>query len=235
MVKVKELFYNIDNSNFIKHCLRFKGMYELYEEYFKYVKDYLTVHNGYVPPNPLMAFRSKYEHTVRVLGWAKRLAEGRKDVDTDVLYTAAIFHDIGYSNEGKESHAERGAKAFYEYGIKTEMELSFIEKVKNLILLHSSKELLKEKDIPIELILLLEADLLDEEGVLRMIWYTLDKGISGAKSYEDVYQHIVMGNNKRLINPMVTEKAKYYWNEKQKLVEIFTKQLDDDITVDMCR
>jgi len=59
----------------------------------------------------------------------------------------------------------------------------------------------------------------------------LDKGITGAKSHEDVYQHIVMGNNKRLINPMVTEKTKYYWNEKQKLVEIFTKQLEDDIKV----
>jgi len=30
---------------------------------------------------------------------------------------------------------------------------------------------------------------------------------------------------------MVTEKAKYYWEEKQKLVEIFTKQLEDDIYV----
>jgi uncharacterized protein len=161
---------------------------------------------------------------------AKRLAEGRKDVDTDVLYTATIFHDIGYS-EGKESHSERGAKVFYEYGIKTKMDLSFIEKIKNLISLHSSKELLNEKNIPIELIILMEADLLDEEGALRMIWYSLDKGISGAQSYEDVYQHIVMGNNKRLVNPMVTEKAKYYWNEKQKLVETFTKQLKDDIKV----
>lgn len=205
----------------------------MYEEYLKYVKKYLIAHNGDAPLNPLMAFRPKYQHTKRVLGWAKRLAEGRKDVDTDVLYIAAIFHDIGYSNEGKEFHAERGAEAFYEYGTKTEMDLSFIEKVKNLILLHSSKELLKKKDIPIELILLIEADLLDEEGALRMVWYTLDKGISEAKSYKDVYNHIVMGNNKRLINPMVTEKAKYYWDEKQKLVDIFTKQLEDDITVNM--
>ncbi|MGH4122472.1 MAG: HD domain-containing protein [Clostridium sp.] len=179
-----------------------------------------------------MAFRSKYQHTIRVLGWAKRLAEGRKDVDTDALYIAVIFHDIGYA-EGKEFHAERGAKLFYQYGIKTKMDLTFIKKVKNLIFLHSSKELLKEKNIPIELIILIEADLLDEEGALRMVWYSLDKGISGAQSYDDVYQHIVMGNNKRLVNPMVTEKAKYYWNEKQKLVETFTKQLEDDITVNM--
>lgn len=202
----------------------------MHKEYLNYVKNYLTMHNRIVPPNPLMAFRSKYEHTIRVLGWAKRLAEGRKDVDTDLLYTAAIFHDIGYSNGDKEFHAERGAKIFYEYGIKTKMDLSFMEKVKNLISLHSSKELLKEKNIPIELILLIEADLLDEEGALRMVWYSLDKGISGAKSYEDVYKHIVMGNNKRLVNPMVTEKAKYYWNEKQKLVETFTKELENDIS-----
>ena len=203
----------------------------MYEEYIKYVKDYLTVHNGNVPPDPKMAFRSKFQHIIRLLGWAKRLAEGRGDVETDVLYTAAIFHDIGYSNEAKEFHAQRGAKAFYEYGIETKMDLSFIEKVKNIIYLHSSKELLKETNIPIELIILMEADLLDEEGALRMVWYCVDKGVSGAQSYEDVYKHIVMGNNKRLVNPMVTEKAKYYWNEKQKLVEVFTKQLEDDITI----
>lgn len=203
----------------------------MYEEYINYVKNYLTVHNGIVPPDPQMAFRSKFQHTIRVLGWAKRLAEGRNDVDTDVLYTAAIFHDIGYSNGSKDSHAERGAEAFYEYGIKMKMDLSFIEKVKNIISLHSSKELLKENNIPIELIILMEADLLDEEGALRMVWYSVDKGVSGTQSYEDIYRHIVMGNNKRLVNPMITKKAKYYWNEKQKLVEAFTKQLEDDVTI----
>lgn len=206
---------------------------ETYKEYLKYVKDYLIEHNGIVPPNSQMAFRSKLEHTIRVLGWAKRLADGRKDVDIEVLYTAAIFHDIGYSNKGKDSHAERGAKAFYEYGIKKKMDLSFMKKVKNIIALHSSKELLKEKNVPIELILLMEADLLDEEGALRMVWYSVDKGVSGADSYEDIYEHIVMGNNKRLVNPMITEKARYFWNEKLKLVEAFTKQLEDDVKMNM--
>lgn len=205
----------------------------MYKEYLKYVKDYLTTHNGDVPPNHSMAFRSKYQHTLRVLGWAKRLAEGRTDINIEVLYTAAIFHDIGNSDEDRKTHAKRGADIFYEYGIKNRMDLSFIESVKNLIAFHSSKELLKEKNIPIELILLMEADLLDEEGALRMVWYTLDKAVSGANSYEDVYEHIVMGNNKRLVNPMVTEKAKYYWEEKQRLVEIFTKQLKDDIEVNL--
>lgn len=201
----------------------------MYEEHLNYVKDYFAIH-GDVPPNPLMAFRSKYQHTLRVLGWAKRLVGERKDVNTDILFTAVIFHDIGCS-EGKEFHAERSAKIFYEYGLKMNLDLIFIERVKDLISLHSSKELLKENDTPIELIILMEADLLDEEGALRIVWYSLDKGINGAQSYLDVYKHIVMGSNKRLINPMVTEKAQYYWNEKQKIVEEFTRQLEDDITV----
>lgn len=61
------------------------------EGYIEYVKEYLTAHNADAPPNPLMAFRSKIQHTLRVLGWAKRLTEGREDVDKKVLYTAAIF------------------------------------------------------------------------------------------------------------------------------------------------
>lgn len=203
----------------------------MYEEHLNYVKNYFNLH-GDIPINPLLAFRSKYQHTMRVLGWSKRLAEGREDVDKNALYMAVIFHDIGYT-EGKEFHAERGAQLFNEYGIKVKMDISVIEKVKKLISLHSSKELLKEKNTPIELVILIEADLLDEEGALRMVWYSLDKGITGAKSYEDVYKHIVMGNNKRLVNPMVTKKAQYYWNEKQKLVETFTKQLRDDIMLNV--
>lgn len=203
----------------------------MYEEYIKYVKDYLAADEKKLPPE--MVYRSKIQHTMRVLGWARRLAEGRKDVDTDALYTAAIFHDIGCVYGNKKIHAERGAEIFYEYGMKMKMKPEFIEKVKTMIYNHSSKNLLKEKDTPIELILLMEADLLDEEGALRMIWYCVDKAVNGMQSYEDVYKHIVMGNNKRLINPMVTDKAKYYWNQKQKIALDFTKQLKDDITVDM--
>ena len=40
----------------------------MYEEYIRYVEEYLTIHNGNVPPAPKMAFRSKFHHTLRVLG-----------------------------------------------------------------------------------------------------------------------------------------------------------------------
>ena len=47
----------------------------MYEKYLKHVKNYLTDHNGDVPSEHLMAFRYKYQHIIRVLDWAKRLAE----------------------------------------------------------------------------------------------------------------------------------------------------------------
>lgn len=95
-----------------------------------------------------MEFRSKYDHTVRVFGWNKRLANGIDDVDTHALYMAAIFHDIWYSEiKGKEAHADMSAKIFSEYAIKRRMKPAFIEKVRKLIELHSSKQLLKETKI----------------------------------------------------------------------------------------
>lgn len=203
----------------------------MYSDYLKYVESYLKEHNGDVPSDPRLAFRSKFHHIVRVLGWTKRLAEGRDDIDKDVLYTAAIFHDIGYSGEKSKYHAELGAKAFHEYAVKINLEPTFIRKVENIIQLHSSKELMKASNVPLELILLMEADLLDEEGALRVAWYSMDKGITGADSYQDVYKHIVMGSSKRLVNPMVTEKARLYWEEKHKLVNEFTIQLNDDIMI----
>ncbi|PNR97188.1 hypothetical protein [Petrotoga sp. 9PWA.NaAc.5.4] len=89
--------------------MRFKEINERYEQHLRYVKEYFSIHVD-VPPNPLIAFRFKYQHTMCVLGWAKKLSERIKDVNTNALYIAVVFHG-GYS-EGKEFHAERGAKIF---------------------------------------------------------------------------------------------------------------------------
>lgn len=199
--------------------------------YLEFVKNRLNEQNGNHPPNSKMTFRPKYNHILRVLGWAKKLVEGRTDIDTDALFTAAIFHDVGYSENMKKPHAEIGAKIFVEYATLMNMESVFIRKVEKLINLHSSKELLKDENVPIELIILMEADILDEEGALRMVWYSIDKGMTGAESYDDIYKHIVMGNNKRLDNPMITEKGKKIWDKKKLLVEEFTMQLEEDIRI----
>ena len=57
-------------------------------------------------PNPLHPFRSRFQHSIRVLHWCERLVEGLDNVDTEALYTAAIFHDIGYADRDNEHHAQ---------------------------------------------------------------------------------------------------------------------------------
>lgn len=205
----------------------------MFQQYLQYVKDYLLQNGGYYPPNPQYNFRSKYEHTLRVLKWCKVLVEDIPLVNQEVLYTAAIFHDVGYGNgEDKSLHAEESARVFEEYAKEQNMDIAFAEQVTYLIKMHSNKELLNVPDAMPELVLLMEADLLDEEGALRVIWYCATKAIQGADSYFDIWDFIKMGSNKRLDNPMVTPIAKKLWDQKINLVNQFQEELLKDINID---
>ena len=82
-------------------------MNEKYMEYLIYVKEYLTRNHGIDSPNPRHPFRSRFQHTIRVLHWCFRLTEGMENVDKEALYTAAVFHDIGYMNRDNDRHAVR--------------------------------------------------------------------------------------------------------------------------------
>lgn len=152
-------------------------------------------------------------------------------IDKNILYTAAVFHDVGCGH-GKEGHAEISAEIFSRYAKQQKMEADFVEQVTYLIKMHSNKELLKMPDTKPELILLMEADLLDEEGALRVIWYCATKAIQGADSYLDFYDFINMGSAKRLVNPMVTPIAKQIWDEKINVVNKFAEELFSDINTD---
>lgn len=206
-------------------------MDEKYVKYLSYVKEYLIENNGIESPNPLHPFRSRFQHTIRVLHWCERLAEGMDTVDKEVLYTAAAFHDIGYQNRDNERHAERSAKAFHTYACVQQMEESFREKVEYLIKMHSNKELMKEPDSSLEMILLMEADLLDEEGTMGIVWDCMVMGNVHASSYAKAYYHIMESSNKKEPNPMVTEKAKKIWDGKKRLVSEFARVLENDLMI----
>lgn len=209
-------------------------MRNMFAEHLKYVKNYLIEHHGYFPPDLQYRFRCKYEHTLRVLRWCRKLAAQYPKINLEALYTAAIFHDIGYSADyDMNQHAQMGAQIFAEYAETIHMNKELAQKVTYLIHEHSNKELLQNPDTMLELIILMEADLMDEEGALRVIWYCATKGILGAESYRDLYDFIQMGSNKRLKNPMVTPLARKIWDQKIELVNRFSEELYDDIITDI--
>lgn len=200
----------------------------MYERYLDYVKEYLIEHKGLYSENENQTFRSRYEHTIRVMKWLDIISEGM-DIDREALYMAAVFHDIGYEDTNKSEHGKRGAKAFEKFGREQGFDEEFIRKVSKMIEMHSDKEILGT-DIPLELTLLMEADQMDEEGTMRIMWDCMVQGKVGAKSYKDAYNRMVEFAS-GMPNRMITEKAKIIWEHKRKLYKEFLAQLENDLFI----
>ena len=199
-----------------------------FDDMLKYVKNMLVENNAIKPDNPLHQFRSRYSHTERVLGWAKRISVD-EECNKDVLYTAAIFHDVGYS-KGKKEHAYTSSLIFLDYAKNHNFDQDFSLFVADIISKHSNKELLEDKNSPIELILLLEADLLDEEGALGIGWDLLALGASNVDSYYDAIPGLLKHSG-HILNQdyMKTKLAKKYWDEKKELVRNFIEEFKKDL------
>jgi uncharacterized protein len=76
----------------------------------------------------------------------------------------------------------------------------------------------------------MEADLLDETGALSIVWDCMMEGEAQIQTFEKTYNHIMNYSYKSLKeNPMVTDKAKQYWESKQNLVKEFIEQLAFDL------
>lgn len=198
-----------------------------FKEMLEYVKKALEDGNGLKSRNPHHQFRDRFMHTVRVLKWCKVIQDDL-ECDLDVLYTSAIFHDVGYS-KSFENHNVVGAELFMEYAKKKNFDQDFSNKVHDIILHHSEKRRLRYPDSSNELIILLEADLLDEEGALGIAWDLMALGSMDDVTYYDTMD--ALKHSKHILEQdfMVTKKAREIWNKKKMLV----KQFDDEIASDL--
>jgi uncharacterized protein len=199
----------------------------VYDKIFYDVQKYLASKNGQHP------FRKRSEHIKRVYMWASRLIEGLDDslVDKDAILIAALFHDVGYAISVKGAdHAEHSAAFFEEYAEQHGYSRDRLEKISFLIRNHSNKALMREEGTPLDLIILMEADLLDEIGALGIVWDCMAEGAQNEQSFAKTYRHVVAYSGKILdSNPMVTERAKALWKEKQELTREFIRQFAYDI------
>lgn len=201
------------------------------------MKKYLENNNGEVcSAFGHFPFRKRSEHIKRVFMWAQRLMEDDNSIDREVVLMAALFHDIGYAKSDLPeniSHAENSAYLCRRYLSENGYETSFIEFVTYLVNNHSSKELLYQKDTPIELITLIEADLLDETGALSIMWDCMMEGAQEIQTFEKTFNHILNYSYKSMNkNPMVTSRARQFWNDKQVLTKEFIKHLSFDIGIE---
>ncbi|MCM1130367.1 MAG: HD domain-containing protein [Roseburia sp.] len=201
-----------------------------FEDMLEYVKHMLIENKGIRSHKPQLYFRNRFEHIKRVYGWAKRIIAGVENCDESIVLTAAIFHDCGYTNESKKSHATLGANIFLEYALKHSFAKEFTDKIYNMILNHSNKGLIKEPDTPIEMIVLLEADLIDEEGALGVVFDLLAEGFKCPDSYDSVFNEIMI-HSAHILNQnyMVTPVAKEIWENKKEFIKKFIADLKYDL------
>jgi Predicted HD superfamily hydrolase len=201
-----------------------------YNEMLDFVYETLKMNKGLKSDKPHLFFRNRYEHIQRVFGWANRILPGVETCNVDVVLTAAVFHDVGYKDSIGKNHAALGSQIFETYALDHDFDLEFTKKVSNLIQQHSYKELLHHSDTSIELILLMEADLLDEEGALGIVFDLLAEGYKEPESYASVFNEIMI-HSAHIVeqNYMITPLAKKFWEEKKRFIENFMKDLKFDL------
>ena len=161
-------------------------------------------------------------------------AEGNVNViDRDCLHLASVLHDVGYNAYHiSMDHSEAGVVLAEEFLNKEGVNEELKEKILNLIRLHSRKDLMFLEDTPLELVVLMEADLMDDMGATGLV---MDAWINTRMnqeetSFDTIYEHIQKYTQaQQREEPMRTEPAKRFWREKQELVEEFMRQFARDL------
>lgn len=181
---------------------------------------------------------SRFTHTKRVLGWARRLYDAAPDksaLSYEDVMIATIFHDVGRAIADKQhiSHAEAGVPITKKYLLEHGFPEERAEYISKLVGGHSDKWLMKNADIDRNLLLLMEADLLDDMGALGIVMdCMIVRGRNEEARFEDCYDHIMRFTHRlQHENPMVTPEGRKMWDEKTKLVDEFTRQLGMDISI----
>ena len=202
-----------------------------YIETFGHIKEILAESDKFYEIYP---FRKRSEHIWRVFIWANRLIEDKNDINKNALLMATLFHDTGYaiSLESKE-HAINSEIIFRDYCKKNKILNLDEEFIAYLIRNHSNKTLMENKKESIELIILMEADILDETGAMAIVWDCMAEGNKEEQSFIQTYEHI-KNYTKKLMDKknMVTKEGKKFWKIKQKLVNNFIKEFAYDIGIE---
>ena len=199
-----------------------------------YVKTELDKYETSGNPRKLKIAYSRFEHTLRVYKWMEKLYAEYPDkdsIDFEALAIATIFHDIGYCDvEHHKQHATIGAGYCRKYLEKKEYPADKTDFVCDLIARHSDKECIHD-DIPSELVILMEADLLDDigaQGLVMDVW--LEAACEENVTFESILAHMERFTIRQMqAEPMHTEAGKRFWAEKQKLAEAFVNAYREDL------
>jgi uncharacterized protein len=165
-------------------------------------------------------FRDRFEHTVRVLKWAKRIHEVEGG-DIEIVILAVLFHDTGWDEQ--EDHALIGAELARKYLVSQDVKLEIVNRVMSAVETHNKRQN-PQANLPIENLIVMDADRLDELGVTTLVWDSMTTAIQENPSFKKALERSQMffADAKEGINLIQTETGRKFYNER---VEIWEKCL----------
>ncbi len=178
-------------------------------EMLEFVRTTLRETQLHEPPNAnRFFFRDRFYHTLRVVGWVKRLCAHER-CDERLTTLAAIFHDSGYDQRFRDEHPAMGARICRSYMLSHGFTAADTAIVCELVRQHSHKKRPAE-GLSMELRVLMDADLLDELGVTIVLWDAMDEGTRQQGGYYSVLERVRFAYNKlRLLLPTLKTRTGY--------------------------
>ena len=202
-----------------------------------YVNGLLTEYNATGNLRAQKIGYSRSEHIMRVYRWARKLYDAypdKNEVDCEALSIAAVFHDVGYCRES-DDHAKVGSEICREYLLGKGYPLSKTELVCDVIARHSDKHIIND-DIPVELVLLLEADMLDDMGAMGLVIDVWMEAVCGENvTFQSILRHMEKYTLEEMQreNPMRTDEGKRIWEEKKALTKAFVTSYKEDFSIEV--
>lgn len=181
---------------------------------------------------------TRFEHTKRVLGWTKRLYDATPDktgLRYEDLMIAAIFHDVGRgitAGSGGD-HAKAGVPVTRDWLLSNGYDPDRADYIAGLVGSHSDKWRMNDASIDRNLLMLMEADLLDDMGLLGIVMDTLIvRARKPEATFYDCYSHYERYTHPLQHScPVVTPEARAFWDEKTELTDRFLAQYRKDILI----
>ncbi|MFW6271321.1 MAG: HD domain-containing protein [Bacillota bacterium] len=192
-----------------------------YQKIMSFVKE-KTLNNG----RWNFPFRSRYNHTLRVMKWAERLQK-LEGGDIEIIKLACLFHDVGWDEKIEHNILSRDIADKYLSDIKYDSLKK--EKVLEAIEYHCLRD--EKRPLSIESLVVMDADILDEVGAVTIIWDAMASTYEDQPSYVKAYERIkkYFSGIKEKQSKLKTTTGKKLYIERVKIIDAFIRELEYEL------
>ena len=175
------------------------------------------------------SFRNRYDHTLRVLNWADRIQKVEGG-DPEIIAFAVLFHDTGWSD--KVNHALVGAELAEKFLRGKGVDPDLVERISSAVRTHNNRWE-PQNDLPIENLVVMDADFLDEVGVTTLVWDSLAAASEDKPGYLKVLERDLKfyKSSKEKVTFLRTETGLKLYKERLEIWEGCINQLKYELGV----